>query len=92
VDNKLKPFGEIASNEERKGRVCWSGFVYEGGVSYRIGDAVFITPPANNNSEQEVDRHHLKQVDESIYPEYYRKTKYVKVMTCTPFFCLNIGP
>lgn len=81
VENKLKPFGEIASNDERKGRVCWSGFVYERGVSYRVGDAVFITPPSNNNLEQEVDRHLTKQVDETIYPEHYRKTKYVKVIT-----------
>jgi len=75
----LKPFGQVKDSEnEKKGRVKWSGFVYEGGVSYKVGDAIFVMPPASK-VDSDLEHYQPKNADENVYPELYRKSKYVKV-------------
>ena len=82
ADNKLKPFGPIKKEDEEEKengeRQMWTGFVYERGISYRVGDAVFLTAKQPENNETSKSAVNLNDVDETTYPEYYRKTKYVK--------------
>ena len=82
ADNKLKPFGPIKQEDEEEKengeRQMWTGFVYERGISYRVGDAVFLTAKQPENNETSKSAVNLNDVDETTYPEYYRKTKYVK--------------
>jgi len=55
--------------------------VYERGVSYRVGDAVFLTPKQPSAEDSERKYNARDDVDENTYPEYYRKSAYVKGMS-----------
>jgi hypothetical protein len=84
IDGKLKPFGPIKQEDdeekENSERQTWTGFVYERGISYRVGDAVFLTPKASNESGESSKSGQKRDndIDETTYPEYYRKTTHVK--------------
>ena len=44
---------EDEEEKENAERALWTGFVYERGVSYRVGDAVFLTPKATDTGNSE---------------------------------------
>ena len=52
--------------------------MHERGVSYRVGDAVFLTPKQPSAEDSERKYTARDDVDENTYPENYRKSTYVK--------------
>ena len=71
-------FQEDEEEKENGDRQMWTGFVYERGINYRVGDAVFLTPKSNSDGGDDKREFKRDDVDETTYPEYYRKTAYVK--------------
>ena len=69
---------EDEEEKENAERALWTGFVYERGVPYRVGDAVFLTPKATDTGNSERKMIMRDDVDENTYPELYRKSTYVK--------------
>lgn len=78
-------FQEDEEEKENGDRQLWAGFVYERGISYRVGDAVFLPPKPNSNDDNDKRDFKRDDVDETTYPEYYRKTANVKGLLITYF-------
>ncbi|XP_026685321.1 DNA (cytosine-5)-methyltransferase 1-like [Diaphorina citri] len=56
---------------------CYGEVVYKD-IRYKIGDFVFLEPgsfPTDDSSEEEILDNEHEEKDETIYTEYYRKTK-----------------
>jgi len=69
---------EDEEEKENSERQLWTGFVHERGFTYRVGDAVFLAPKQPDGGDSERKLAARDDVDENTYPEYYRKSTYVK--------------
>uniref|UniRef100_A0A4W4H127 DNA (cytosine-5)-methyltransferase 1 n=1 Tax=Electrophorus electricus TaxID=8005 RepID=A0A4W4H127_ELEEL len=73
---------DVLEDEESDSKVFYSLACLKG-VQYRVGDSVYLPPEAFNfgvKAASPVKRPHRKEdVDEELYPEYYRKSSdYIK--------------